>query len=571
LEEGVFTITPQLDVSLKNEGKSVERFEARLSAIVNISCVPQITVSGSYDKAIEKNLWRKGHWYWTSIGAIPVGVKLTTSITAKADINLDSSAEFSGGFRKHGKLWVKGVYVRGDSPEEGFKRGYDPIPVEEVPLVFAFNGGCSVLLSLVPQIDCRLYGCAGVYLNADPRLEISGTATAINGALQHANIQVWARANVNAGLSVIGFANDELPSLPFLFFEQQLTGGSVVINDPLQICAQSRSQSIKSGDSISLFVEAAGGTGDYSYQWFHNGQHLPGEAGSRLYLNRVTSGLSGSYIAEIISGPDRISSEEINLSVVQDNFTGAVFGMVPIEGGTNSGEDPDFGYYSLTVDSFFMDATEVAGRQWNAVRMKALAFGYNIFFGGGGVSSSLPVRGVTWRECLVWCNARSQMEGRMPCYWVGGMPYRGETNVIPECNFFANGYRLPTVEEWEYAARGGLHGKRFPWGDAISHDKANYFSSATLSFDVSSTRGYHPFYTSASPVGSFKSNGYGLYDMSGNVAEWCWDEASLGTGMQLAKGGARIMPATWTRCGDVFHPWPDNIRNGFIGFRTVCR
>jgi formylglycine-generating enzyme required for sulfatase activity len=96
-----------------------------------------------------------------------------------------------------------------------------------------------------------------------------------------------------------------------------------------------------------------------------------------------------------------------------------------------------------------------------------------------------------------------------------------------------------------------LSGKRFPWGDTITHSQANYYSSSSYSYDVSPTRNYHPTYAIGSrpytsPVGSFAANGYGLYDMAGNVRERCWDwYGTYATGAQtdprgLASGTSRV-------------------------------
>ncbi len=245
-------------------------------------------------------------------------------------------------------------------------------------------------------------------------------------------------------------------------------------------------------------------------------------------------------------------------------------GMVLIPAGTNSGTDPDFGEYSVTVNGLFMDQYEVTKQLWDSVYRWAVSHGYDFDNKGEGIGSDHPVQTVSWYDCVKWCNARSQMENRKPCYTVDGKIYiKGQYS--PECDLDGNGYRLPTCNEWEYAARGGLQGKRFPWGDTISHKLANY--NARKSYDYDESQGGHPEYmgkpgvAGTSPVGVFDPNNYGLYDMVGNINEWCWNESD---GKRCVRGCSNSSAAAYGRCGadnDYFDPTTSF--NGF-GFRTVC-
>ena len=251
--------------------------------------------------------------------------------------------------------------------------------------------------------------------------------------------------------------------------------------------------------------------------------------------------------------------------------TALSFGMALVPAGTNNGIDPEGGY-SLTVDAFHMDRQEVAKARWDEVAGWAATNGYDITCGDASAKAAThPVTGVTWYECLKWCNARSEREGRTPCYKVKDSVYRtGE--AVPDQDYEANGYRLPTITEWEYAARGGLQNCLLPWGNEITHSLANYFSVESYSNDVSPTRGYHPAYNDGvfpytSPVGSFAANGYGLFDMAGNVTEWCWN---AGGSYRSIRGGSWSDELHELRNRADRYMSPSGESNN-LGFRSVCR
>jgi formylglycine-generating enzyme required for sulfatase activity len=194
---------------------------------------------------------------------------------------------------------------------------------------------------------------------------------------------------------------------------------------------------------------------------------------------------------------------------------------------------------SVYVSAFYMDINLVSYSQWQAVYTWATSHGYSFDNPGSGKAANHPVVTIDWYDCVKWCNARSQQAGRTPVYYTdAGMTQVYTTGeVTPYVNWSAQGYRLPTEAEWEKAARGGLSGQRFPWGNTISWSQANYggdplsldpygyaYDLATaIDYDPAFSDGDNGDYPYTSPVGSFAPNGYGLYDMAGNVDEWCWD------------------------------------------------
>ena len=260
-------------------------------------------------------------------------------------------------------------------------------------------------------------------------------------------------------------------------------------------------------------------------------------------------------------------SAEYSVSIDKDSFVfveGGTFDM-----GSSANNDNEKPVHKVTVSSFYMCDHEVTQAEYKAVMGKASGY-----FSG----NNRPVESITWYDAIEYCNKLSIRQGLTPCYSLDGKTDTKTwgtkdsswNNVA--CNWSANGYRLPTEAEWEYAARGGNKSKDYVYSGSNNIGLVAWFN-----------------YNSNNKTHDVKTkipNELGLYDMSGNVWEWCWNRfqqynsysqinpvgSSKGS-VRVGRGGSwsgglSDWDASYCRVSTRLGFSPD-FKEGYIGFRVV--
>jgi formylglycine-generating enzyme required for sulfatase activity len=268
-----------------------------------------------------------------------------------------------------------------------------------------------------------------------------------------------------------------------------------------------------------------------------------------MSFNATTATLSGTpttsgayaFVVRLDSGG---YSDEVDVLL-------QVSSMILVQGGTLPQSSELAGQ---TVATFQIGKYEVASDEWLEVRAYAVENGYDLHGVGWG-SSPGSVKFVNWYDAVKWCNAKSEMEGLTPVYLSNGMIYK-VGQLEPTLDSTANGYRLPSEPEWEWAARGGISSKGYIYSGS------NDVNAVALYYD--------PFNGSGDAIsaGAKMANELGIHDMSGSMWEWCWDTNAL---YHRIRGGSWYSNAGKCAVASRSYDYYDGstYRIDYIGFRVA--
>ncbi len=312
--------------------------------------------------------------------------------------------------------------------------------------------------------------------------------------------------------------------------------------------------------TFTVTFNANGGVGEMAAQTFEAETPAQLSANTFTYEGHTFAGWATTTTGavEYADQASYTATENATLYAIWNTTIVEIEGMIYVAGGTFEMGNPDASIgdsderpvHSVTLSSYYIGKYEVTQAQWESVMEE----NYSYFEG-----SDHPVENVSWLNAIKFCNALSASEGLTLSYTVNG----AEVTVNPN----ANGYRLPTEAQWEYAARGGSLSAGYLYSGSDNIDEVAWFGD-------NSGGATHP-------VGTKQANELGIYDMTGNVWEWCWDwygdyssnsqtdpYGPTSGSFRVIRGGGWYDAAVGCRAFDRLSRNPSNM-DGYLGLRLV--
>jgi formylglycine-generating enzyme required for sulfatase activity len=246
---------------------------------------------------------------------------------------------------------------------------------------------------------------------------------------------------------------------------------------------------------------------------YNFGTETPTES-SPLYIEPISIDASETITAKAFKtgwNPSQAVTADYTINFTLGDMVTVPGGTFTMGRATGSGDADEVPTHQVTLSSFLISRFEVTQQEWVNVMGSNPSFYPDDMY--------LPVETINWYAALVYCNRRSLQAGLTPVYSIGGSTNPDDWGTIPivgdatwnaaECNWAANGFRLPTEAEWEYAARAATNNPDYLYSGSNTLGEVAWYQGNALG--------------ETQLIGHLAPNALGIYDMSGNVSEWCWD------------------------------------------------
>jgi formylglycine-generating enzyme required for sulfatase activity len=368
----------------------------------------------------------------------------------------------------------------------------------------------------VPSITASLTPTLGTAQSLG--FTVSGaTATYSNTAVGSGYYTLALTVNDNGvakagAVEVVRIVAGQTTSGSYTFLGMSQTGDGITINiavnmqNPLDVAIGGSSATMNAGSERSLSASVSNYSGNVSYVWYVNGASKA--TGSTYSFG---SGLGAGYyrvdVVAFTADGTQTGSATTNIEIAAAGSISYLIPMVPIPAGNFTMGNSSYGTHTVTLSAFHMSAYDITQSQYQTIT------GTNpSYYAQNFDAATCPVERVTWYDAVEFCNLLSIADGFTPVYTItarspaSGYPIWSAT---VSADFTKNGYRLPTEAQWEYACRAGTTTTYF-WGDSNAETSSYAWWYGNTSYI---THG----------VGQKLPNPWGLYDIVGNVSQWCWD------------------------------------------------
>lgn len=382
LDQAYFKLSPALELSADlSLFQGITAFTVEPSIRVDAGLEPRyefLSASISADYEPEQPLFKAD--FRIPIGSTPAWVTFSPQLKTKAEISAGLTGSISAGASGGYETSLLIDYQKSGDPVLSVQPGDTDYNFDLIPPEILVGGTAGASFSLVPELDVKLVDAVGFYVNLDPTVRLDATASLSNQSLVQADLTLGFDVNLNAGLSVVGVDQGDLPAIdPWELFtwEKSWVFPKAPPEAPLEILVQPQSQTVSPGANVTLEVQA-NHTDGVSYEWRQNGRRLPVNS-PILRLTSVTAGSGGDYQVTLRrAGSEQVVSEVAFLEI--ESNVGLANPLVHLRF-EDSGEDSSGNNYHSTPIGRHSYVDGVNGKA-----IKVYGDGQLFYSGGGHVA-----------------------------------------------------------------------------------------------------------------------------------------------------------------------------------------